>query len=106
MYSLSVTGNGPKRLKLCQELLTTIILSTMSSPKDYLPGSEGVIDRRMVFCETLLSKLDTSELLGQYTNCLRFCAFCCQHKSSECHHFALAFTDGSCLNNGKSEATA
>jgi ribonuclease HI len=78
----------------------------MSSPEDYHPGTEGVIERRMVFCETLLSTFDTGELLSQCPDCLRFCAYCCQHESSTCHHFALAFTDGSCLNNGQVGATS
>lgn len=72
----------------------------------YPPGSQGVIDRRMLFCEKLLTSFSTNELITECPDCFRFTALCCQHSPSICHHFALVFTDGSCLNNGQAGSTS
>jgi ribonuclease HI len=72
----------------------------------YSPGSEGIINRRMVFCERLSTSFDTTELITECPDCFCFSALCCQHEPSICHHFELVFTDGSCLNNGKANSTS
>jgi ribonuclease HI len=73
-------------------------------------GPEGVIARRMVFCPYLRNTFDTKGLINYCSFCLRFFVRCCEHSRLDaeivCHHFGLVFTDGSCLDNGKTGATA
>ena len=76
--------------------------------KEFPPREEGILDRRMVYCPTLLEGYDTKELILCCPVCLRFLARCCPHNDSSpmCHRYSLVFTDGSCLGNGKAEAAA
>jgi ribonuclease HI len=71
------------------------------------PESEGVIGRRMVFCERLQT-YNTADLIVVCIYCRLFHVLCCPDSESDpiCHHFRLVFTDGSCLFNGKEGATA
>jgi len=76
-------------------------------------SSEGVIDRLMVFCPMISENYTTDELILSCAHCHRFFALCCSHTHNStrnreatiiCHNFRLVFTDGSCLDNGKSGA--
>lgn len=70
--------------------------------------SEGIFNRSMVFCETLLSKYNTDELYASCDHCDLFFCICCQHSSNPsyicCHHYPVVFTDGACSRNGSGGA--
>jgi ribonuclease HI len=70
--------------------------------------SEGVFNRRMVFCERLLSKHSTDELYKICDHCNMFFCTCCPDYSSKkpCHHYPVVFTDGACSGNGSGGATS
>ena len=76
-------------------------------------GAEGVIGRRMVFCETL-QQFDTDELIKTCQCCDDFFLYCCscaQNGNEDdwgkcCHHYRLIFSDGACKDNGQPGATA
>ncbi|CAF9905796.1 hypothetical protein IMSHALPRED_003979 [Imshaugia aleurites] len=76
-------------------------------------GEEGVIDRKVIFCDRLQA-FETHELIKTCPECHDFFLYCC-HCSMEsrvnneprpCHHFRLVFTDGACRLNGQVGATA
>jgi ribonuclease HI len=70
--------------------------------------AEGVFNRRMIFCETLLSKYNTAELYTTCDHCNLFLAICCLHSKSSsdypCHHYPVVFIDGACSRNGSEGA--
>jgi ribonuclease HI len=67
---------------------------------------EGVFNRRMVFCETMLSTYNADELYIICDDCDRFFCICCPDFSNDtpCHHYPLVFTDGACSRNGQGDA--
>lgn len=69
---------------------------------------EGVLNRRMIFCKTLLSKYTTDELYTTCSDCDQFLCICCRDYSNDttCHHYPLVFTDGACSRNGLGDATS
>ncbi|EMD41108.1 hypothetical protein CERSUDRAFT_103428 [Gelatoporia subvermispora B] len=72
---------------------------------------EGVFGRRFQFCPTLKRQAQKpSDLILTCPRCLDYAARCCHHVNFEseqaCHHYRLVFTDGACLSNGQSGATA
>ena len=69
--------------------------------------SQGVFDRRMVFCQRLLSAHTTDELY-RICRCDKFHCVCCLHYygNSECHHYPVVFTDGACAGNGYNGAVS
>ena len=86
----------------------------MSTPSSHgSDGSQGVIDRKLVFCDRLQT-FETQELITTCQECHDFFLYCCHHSMkprvdngpSHCHHFRLVFTDGACRLNGQVGATA
>ncbi|OCH93558.1 ribonuclease H-like protein [Obba rivulosa] len=74
-------------------------------------GAQGVFNRRFLFCDNLQNWAENAgDLILACPQCWRFSARCCQHLSTEeersCHQYQLAFTDGACLSNGQTGATA
>jgi hypothetical protein len=59
------------------------------------------VDRRMVFCDNLLSKYNAAELYTTCHHCNLFLCVCCLHSSSHfpCLHYPVVFTDGACSGN-------
>lgn len=72
------------------------------TPSDTTTMSEGVINRRMTFCDRLLSTYATHELYETCDHCDQFFCICCLHSSGNksCHHYPVVFTDGACSGNG------
>ena len=74
-------------------------------------GREGIIGRKMVFCDRLQT-FETDELIKTCPDCRCFVLYCChcsQTRGEEgppCHHFRLVFSDGACRLNGQIGATA
>lgn len=66
-------------------------------------GQEGVFDRRMVFCESLLSRLTTDKLYKLCDDCDQYLCICCPDDGLDyaCHHYPVVFVDGACSNNGR-----
>jgi ribonuclease HI len=77
-------------------------------PAKMSEGGEGVSNRRMGFCKTLLSKFNTDELYVTCNRCYRFHCVCCSDFSNDilCHHYPVVFTDGACSANGSRGATS
>ena len=70
-------------------------------------ASQDIIARRFVFCPSLLANYPLlSDRIKTCPGCHAFSAVCCNHSPQFCHHYALVFTDGACLSNGRSGATA
>lgn len=74
-------------------------------------SEEGILNRRMVFCETMLSNHTTDELYTTCSNCARFLCICCSCRrdyssDTPCHHYPLVFTDGACSGNGLGRAVS
>ena len=71
--------------------------------------SQHISNRKYHLCDNL-STYDTAELFRCCPDCSCFYAVCCQHsrkkRARPCHHFRLVFTDGACLSNGNTGATA
>ena len=75
-------------------------------------GVEGVIGRKLLFCERL-QELETDKLIKTCQDCHHFFALCCpceikyyDNEGHTCHHYRLVFTDGACRQNGQVGATA
>ena len=71
---------------------------------------EGIIGRKMVFCD-LLQTFETDELIKTCPDCRCFVLYCCHcntrgEEGRPCHHFRLVFSDGACRLNGQVGATA
>lgn len=83
----------------------------MSSSDDDYEGAEGIIGRKMVFCDRLQS-FETDKLIMTCPDCRGFFLYCCccsTHHSEAplpCHHFRLVFSDGACRLNGQLGATS
>jgi ribonuclease HI len=71
-------------------------------------GEEGVFNRRMIFCQRLLSNFNTDELYTTCNHCDCFFCICCPDYSNNvlCHHYPVVFTDGACSANGSHGATS
>ncbi|KAH7903336.1 ribonuclease H-like domain-containing protein [Hygrophoropsis aurantiaca] len=74
-------------------------------------GSQGVFNRRFFLCP-VLNNTAMEDLTTYCPDCSRLYALCCpdrdytaQHGGT-CHHYALVFTDGSCIGNGRDDAVA
>ena len=84
----------------------------MSTTSD-AEGSEGIIGRKMVFCDRLQT-FETNELIMTCPNCQCHFLYCCScsmridadPERRPCHHFRLIFSDGACRLNGQAGATA
>jgi ribonuclease HI len=65
---------------------------------------QGVSNRRMIFCEYLLSMYGTDELYTVCDHCGQFLSICCRHLSNSnynrCHHHPMVFVDGATSRNG------
>jgi ribonuclease HI len=71
--------------------------------------SEGILNRRMIFCDRLLSTHETDKLYRTCNDCDLFFCVCCQHyedKPGPCHHYPIVFTDGACSKNGFGDAVS
>ena len=72
---------------------------------------EGIIGRKMVFCDRLQT-FETDELIKTCPDCCCFVLYCCHctttrgEEGKPCHHFRLVFSDGACRLNGRVGATA
>ncbi|EMD41107.1 hypothetical protein CERSUDRAFT_91866 [Gelatoporia subvermispora B] len=80
----------------------------MSQP---VVDAEGVVGRRFQFCPWIEGWAEgQDDFMITCPRCSEFAARCCQHYKYEseksCHHYRIVFTDGACLSNGKSHATA
>ncbi|KAI5892371.1 ribonuclease H-like protein [Schizophyllum commune H4-8] len=64
--------------------------------------SEGVVGRKMIFCEALTTHYALEDLIQVCEGCLQYSARCCTHNHEDraCHHYRLIFTDGACSGNG------
>ena len=73
--------------------------------------AEGIIGRKMVFCDRL-QLFETDELIRVCPDCRCFVLYCCHCLNTRaedgppCHHFRLIFSDGACRSNGLVGATA
>lgn len=75
---------------------------TMSEAQEH---AQGVLERRMNFCERLKYVYKTpAELYTTCEHCPQFLCICCQHLSNpsyrRCHYFPVVFIDGACSGNG------
>ena len=81
----------------------------MSTSDDGDEGAEGIIGRKMVFCDRLQT-FETNELIQTCPKCHCFLLYCChcsmKSEPRPCHHFRLIFSDGACRLNGQIGATA
>ncbi|KAL1683416.1 ribonuclease H-like domain-containing protein [Schizophyllum commune] len=70
--------------------------------------SEGVVGRKLVFCEALSTHYALEELIQVCEGCLQYSARCCAHNYEDraCHHYRLIFTDGACSGNGRDGSAA
>ncbi|KAK8195637.1 ribonuclease H-like domain-containing protein [Phyllosticta capitalensis] len=71
----------------------------------------GIIGRKWLLCP-FIQQHQLEEIIRTCDWCGEYFSLCCIHPRSGgqadhvCHHRALVFTDGACLNNGKEDARA
>jgi ribonuclease HI len=71
---------------------------------------QGVSNRRMIFCENLLSQYNTDELYSVCDHCNTLFCICCRDLSNpdyrRCHYYPVVFIDGACSRNGSGDAVS
>ena len=81
----------------------------------YLSGSENpganpicISHHHMVFCQHLLSNLNTDKLYTTCNDCNYFLCICCPDYSKNvlCHYYLVIFTDSTCSANGSHSTTS
>ncbi|KAI0348461.1 ribonuclease H-like protein [Trametopsis cervina] len=87
----------------------------MSHPNAYKHEVDGpgqrIQNRKFLICEAI-AHLSVEDLITYCNDCGRYYVLCCAHSHDwfdndvACHQFALVFTDGACLNNGRGDARA
>lgn len=75
-----------------------------------MPNVELDEDSRRLYvpCPSITSQFSDAQLITTCNDACsgRFYARCCLHKKTTCHHDRIVYTDGACINNGRSGAAA